>query len=90
MSALMERVVEAQGEKIEETLEEILAGSLDSSVGLASDTNFVTDLGLESIQVLEFVMEVEEHFDIAIDMESLSDVHTIGELAKVVAGLIRD
>ena len=77
-------------EQIEEALKEILSGSLDSSVGLASDTNFVSDLGLESIQVLEFVMEVEEHFDIAIDMESLSDVHTIGELARVVAGLVKD
>ncbi|MGB5622454.1 MAG: acyl carrier protein [Gammaproteobacteria bacterium] len=79
-----------QEEKIEESLREILSGSVDSSVDLASNTNFVSDLGLESIQVLEFVMEVEEHFDIAIDMESLSDVHTIGELAKVVAGLVED
>lgn len=79
-----------QEEKIEESLREILSGSVDSSVDLASNTNFVSDLGLESIQVLEFVMEVEERFDIAIDMESLSDVHTIGELAKVVAGLVED
>ncbi len=79
-----------QEEKIEESLREILSGSVDSSVDLASNTNFVSDLGLESIQVLEFVMEVEEHFDIAIDMESLSDVRTIGELAKVVAGLVED
>jgi acyl carrier protein len=86
----MERVVTSEVEQIEEALKEILSGSLDSSVGLASDTNFVSDLGLESIQVLEFVMEVEEHFDIAIDMESLSDVHTIGELARVVAGLVKD
>ncbi len=79
-----------QEEKIEETLREILSGSVDSSVDLASSTNFVSDLGLESIQVLEFVMEVEEHFDIAIDMESLSDVLTIGQLAKVVAELVKD
>jgi len=82
--------VATQEDKIEERLREILSASLDSSVDLASNTNFVSDLGLESIQVLEFVMEVEEHFDIAIDMESLSDVRTIGELAKVVAGLVED
>jgi len=82
--------VATQQEKIEEALREILSGSVDSSVDLASNTNFVSDLGLESIQVLEFVMEVEERFDIAIDMESLSDVHTIGELARIVAGLVED
>jgi acyl carrier protein len=35
-------------------------------------------------------MEVEEHFDIAIDLESLSDVRTVGELTKVVAAAIQD
>jgi acyl carrier protein len=34
---------------------------------------------------MEFVVEVEDHYDIAIDLESLSNVHTISELAAVVA-----
>jgi acyl carrier protein len=82
--------VEQDTKEIEQALRKILSGSVDSSVDLASETDFVSDLGLESIQVLEFIMEVEEHFDIAIDLESLSDVRTVGELTKVVAAAIRD
>jgi len=82
--------VEQDTKEIEQALRKILSGSVDSSVDLASETDFVSDLGLESIQVLEFIMEVEEHFDIAIDLESLSDVRTVGELTKVVAAAVRD
>ncbi len=82
--------MEQDTKEIEQALRKILSGSVDSSVDLASETDFVSDLGLESIQVLEFIMEVEEHFDIAIDLESLSDVRTVGELTKVVAAAVRD
>ena len=82
--------METDKKQIEQALQKILSGSVDSSVELASNTDFVSDLGLESIQVLEFIMEVEEHFDIAIDLESLSDVRTVGELAEVVAAAVGD
>ncbi|PKM09097.1 MAG: acyl carrier protein [Gammaproteobacteria bacterium HGW-Gammaproteobacteria-4] len=52
---------------------------------LAVDTDFVSGLGLESIQVMEFVMEVEERFDIAIDLDTLSNVRSVDGLAAVVA-----
>ena len=48
---------------------------------LDATTDFVSSLGLESIQVMSFVMEVEEHYDIAIDLDSLSGVRTLRDLA---------
>lgn len=47
-------------------------------------TNMVSDLQLDSFQVMEFMLEVEDHYDIAIDLESLSNVQTILDLAGVV------
>ena len=44
----------------------------------------VTELQLDSFQVMEFMLEVEDHFDIAIDLDSLSNIHTINDLAGVV------
>jgi acyl carrier protein len=52
---------------------------------ISGDTDLVSDLDLESVEVMEFVMEVEDHYDIAIDLESLSNVRTVSELAAVVA-----
>lgn len=52
---------------------------------ITSATNLVSDFTLDSFQVMEYLMEVEETFDIMIDMNSLSNTHTIGDLAKIVA-----
>lgn len=51
---------------------------------IAPATNMVSDLQLDSFQVMEFMLEVEDHYDIAIDLESLSNVQTILDLAGVV------
>lgn len=52
--------------------------------GISPATNMVTDLQLDSFQVMEFMLEVEDHFDVAIDLVSLSNIHTISDLAGVV------
>jgi len=51
---------------------------------ITAATNMVTELQLDSFQVMEFMLEVEDHFDIVIDLESLSDIQTITDLAAVV------
>lgn len=66
------------------TLTQLLAKTLARPVQIAAEADFVSDLQLESVQVMEFVVEVEDHYDIAIDLESLSNVRTLWQLAKVV------
>jgi len=51
---------------------------------ITATTNMVTELQLDSFQVMEFMLEVEDHFDIAIDLESLSNIQTINDLSGVV------
>jgi len=74
---------------IEQTLLALLTEALVRERELAPeldlDTDFVSGLGLESIQVMEFVMTVEERFDIAIDLDTLSTVKSIRDLGAVVA-----
>jgi len=70
---------------IEAEIKNILTDFLKDPPPLSGATDLIADLDLESVQVMEFVMQVEDHYDIAIDLESLSNVHTIGELAAVVA-----
>jgi acyl carrier protein len=70
---------------IEAEIKGILAAFLKDPPPLSGETDLIADLDLESVQVMEFVMEVEDHYDIAIDLESLSNVHTVAELAAVVA-----
>ena len=53
-------------------------------VALTPETDISTDLNIDSVTVMDFVMEVEDHFDIEIPLNVLSDIRTIAELAKVV------
>ena len=52
--------------------------------GLSATTDLVDDLDLESIQVMDFIAEVEDHFDILIEVDRLASIRTLGELALLV------
>lgn len=56
-----------------------------SRIEVSGRTNLTSDLTLDSFQVMEFLMEIEDELDVAIDMNTLSDVHTVADLAQVVA-----
>ena len=76
------------GEKLAKILTEYLkknwVNSPSSKHTITAATNMVTELQLDSFQVMEFMLEVEDHFDIAIDLDSLSNIQTITDLAGVV------
>lgn len=78
--------------QIEDRIKELLASYLESSNHpeleghgeITGDTNLASDFTLDSFQIMEFMMEIEETFDIMLDMNSLSNSHTVTDLAKVV------
>ncbi len=72
---------------VEDRLIALLGKTLGPDAVLSPATNLVGDLGLESIQVIEYLCEVEDHFDLAIDEATLADVQTIGDLAAVIRKL---
>ena len=66
-------------------LEPRWAADPQSRIEVSGATNLTSDLTLDSFQIMEFLMEIEDSLDVAIDMNSLSDVHTVSDLAAVVA-----
>ncbi|MCB1675058.1 MAG: acyl carrier protein [Halioglobus sp.] len=54
---------------------------------LSESTELVADIGLSSLEVMEFIEKIEDHFDISIPLNILPDVNTIGELAAKVREL---
>jgi len=71
---------------LEHYLEPRWAAEPKSRIEISGGTNLTSDLTLDSFQIMEFLMEVEDEFEIAIDMNKLSDVHTVSDLAAVVSG----
>lgn len=47
-------------------------------------TDLLSDLALESVQIMEFIVEVEDHYDIAISLEALGDIRTLEQLGALV------
>mgnify|MGYP001206759654 CR=1 FL=1 len=90
----MSNSTEAVGQMLAEVLTRYLknnwADSPSSNKTITPTTDMVTELQLDSFQVMEFMLEVEDHYDIAIDLDSLSNIHTITDLAGVVIAAHKD
>ena len=48
-------------------------------------SELVTQLGLDSVKVLDVIMEIEDEFDVSVPMNLLADVRTVRDLAHVIA-----
>ena len=53
-------------------------------IKLKPETDISADLKIDSVAVMDFVMEVEDKFDIDIPLNVLSDTRTIADLMNVV------
>ena len=53
---------------------------------LASD--LVSDLGCDSLQVLEVIAELEDRFDISIPLNDVPATRTVGQVVAQVASLV--
>jgi acyl carrier protein len=57
-------------------------------VAVTPSTTFATDLEWDSLTVMDFVAEMEDHFDIIIPLNLLPDLETVGQVADAVNELI--
>jgi len=48
---------------------------------LGEHTDLVADIGLSSLQVMELIERLEDHFDLSIPLNLLPDIATVGDLA---------
>jgi len=81
-----QQAIEAQIKTLlERYLEPRWAQDPRNRIAVSGSTNLTSDLTLDSFQVMEFMMQIEDELDVVIDINSLSDVHTVSELAAIVA-----
>lgn len=52
---------------------------------ITRDLNFQNDLSLNSLQLVEYVVAIEEHYDIEIPDNMLFRINTIGNLVDFLA-----
>ncbi len=56
---------------------------------LVQSTDIPAELNIDSVGVLDFIMEVEDHFDVEIPMNAVASIRTIGELAVYVQSRLK-
>ena len=65
---------------VEERVIEIVASQLGvDKEKVTRDSSFVNDLGADSLDMVELVMELEEEFDIDIPEDSADKIETVGQ-----------
>ncbi len=90
MNTNIDEIVNQIGKLLASYLESSGHPELEAHGEITAATNLVSDFTMDSFQVMEFLMELEESFDIMIDVNSLSNAHTVKDLAKVVSDLLEE
>ncbi|MEE9342677.1 MAG: acyl carrier protein [Gammaproteobacteria bacterium] len=67
---------------------EILQPFARQGIILNEDSELVAELGLTSLQVMELIEKIEDHFDISIPLNILPDIRTIRDLAQKLEQII--
>ena len=73
-----------------ETVKKVLAAQLEVDPELiTADTDIMDDLGADSLDLVELVMSLEEHYDIVLTDDKTAGVRTVGQVVKMLEGILR-
>lgn len=73
MASVTERVIDIVAEQLGVDREKVTV-----------ETHFINDLGADSLDTVELVMELEEEFDINIPDEAAEKIETVGQAIKYI------
>ena len=76
--------MDANDQGIFDSVVELLTPFNADGIELKPETDISADLNIDSVAVMDFVMEVEDKFDIDIPLNILSDTRTIADLMGVI------
>ena len=77
------------GGNIEAEIVQLLAARVPAGVHVSAQTQIVRGLGLDSVAILDFIMDLEDRFDISIPLDRVAEVQTIAELSRAIEALTR-
>ena len=68
---------------------EILKPFTKEGQQLKEETKLVGELGLDSLQVMQILLKIEDHFDISIPLNNLPKIQTVQELVLEIETLVK-
>ncbi len=83
-------VIMEQNNEIQTRVLDLLCKKVGAARPIDLDSSVVEDTGLDSVSIMDFVMELEDEFDITIPLDQIAEVRTVGDLANAVQARSRE
>lgn len=76
-----------RGEVVAEICAQLDAFRSDDAQVIRGATVISKDLSIDSLAVMDMIMELEDRFDVSIPMNVIAEIHTVDELADTILKL---
>jgi acyl carrier protein len=76
------------GGDIEAEVVQTLTGRVPAGVQVSGETRIIEGLGLDSVAILDLIMDLEDRFDISIPLDRIAQVQTVAELSRAIGTLM--
>jgi acyl carrier protein len=75
------------GRSMRDEIATIFEQVLGRPVAISDDTDIVEDLGMDSLGVMNFVMAIEDFYDLSIPLDRVAQIQTVADLIRAVEEL---
>ncbi len=79
--------MEATTRSVRDGIAAALSQTVGRKVEISDDTNIARDLGLDSLAIMNFIMALEDEYDISIPLDRVAQVETVGDLVVAIEEL---
>ncbi len=79
--------MEATTRSVRDGIAAALSQTVGRTVEISDDTNIARDLGLDSLAIMNFIMALEDEYDISIPLDRVAQVETVGDLVVAIEEL---
>ena len=76
--------MQEQKDPVFERMSELLTPFNVRGVHLTAQTHITTDLEIDSVAVLDLIMEIEDEYGVSFPMNLISEIRTVGDLVNAV------
>ena len=85
--ALVSSNADGVGRSMRDEIAAIFEQVLGRPVAISDDTDIVEDLGMDSLGVMNFVMAIEDFYDLSIPLDRVAQIQTVADLIRAVEEL---
>ena len=71
-----------QRSQVDDAIGKALSIALPELESVDRDAALTSDIGLDSVQIMNLVMEIEDELDVSVPVDVLAEVQTLNQLAE--------